>query len=498
MGLLALLAACALVIVVGAVAVPLVRSINGAYVARRVEDAFPEFQNSLVTYVQMSRTGADDGMLALVANQAARRVHLVNIDAALDSRRFTRFGYSLVALMLAVFAYSVFAPKSMWTSFMRVTRPWENIAAPTRTEIREVLPGDARLSQGADLVVTASIGGAIPEAAAVRWSRDGALWQAAPMEPTGENRWRGVVPHVESDVTYRVAAGDAVSQVYRVSALAPPVVTSVKARLLYPSYTRLAPLEVEDGNIEAPEGTQVQLIVETNKDLQSASLKLPREKSAALKTKDELALGGFTVTDTGRYAIVITDTDGLSPSRPVEYDILALPDREPKVSLEGPADGAVARPGRQRALPVQRRRRLRSLQAGLPLRDRRRDRGHKDVRRAGRPARGLAPDHPRAAVPRREARRHDQVLRRGVRQPRRRPQRIAHRGPGACASPAGRPRPRQPRRRRLPCRRRTPCCPAGASPPPERPWQRRTTRPPSTSSRAGRTPRPKKPPRSGC
>ncbi len=344
-GLLALLAAASFVILVGAVAVPLLRSISSAYVAQRVESAFPVFKNSLVTYVQMKRARPDDGMLVLVANQAVRRFHWVNIDHALDSVRFVRLGYAFVAFVILLFVYSVASPKSLWVSFQRAIMPWEAIAPPTRTHISDVKPGDVRLPQGNDLPVVASVGGSTPDGATLRWSRDSQMWQGVPMDadPSDPRRWTGTLPHVDSALVYYVAAGDGVSPRYRVTLLMPPVIESVGIDLVYPAYTRLAPRHVDDGNIEVPEGTRASILVRANKTLDQVALKLPRDDSVSLKVDRNDASGAFTVTDSGPYSVVLTDTDGLSPTRPVQYDIVALSDREPRVTLEGPEDGATAR-----------------------------------------------------------------------------------------------------------------------------------------------------------
>lgn len=341
-GLLGLLLSGATAVIVSCVVMPLLRSVSSLYVARRVELAFPDFKNSLVTYVEMRRGSLSSGkrqVLRLVAHQAAARFEGVDVDAGLDSARFVRLGYAFVALVLAVFAFSILTPKSMLTSLMRALHPWADIAAPTRTHIGGVEPGNVRVVQGADVPVSASITGARPDSASIRWSRDGDLWQSVPMTE-GPQRWSGALAHVETNVLYFLAAGDAVSPKYAVTALLPPVIDSVAVDLSPPAYTGLAPSRVDEGNIEAVVGTVAAVAIKSNKDLQSVSLKFSPDSSVSLAVKSNVASGSFTVSRSGRYAVLLTDSEGLEPARPVEYDVVALPDKSPEVAVKGPNEGA--------------------------------------------------------------------------------------------------------------------------------------------------------------
>ena len=179
MGLLAVMAAAATAIVVAGIALPVVRTINRLYIARSVEYAFPEFKNSLVTFVQLEKSADEDGAVAMAGRQAARRFEGLDVVSVLRGTHFSSLGPAFVILALSVFFYSAFGPKSMSVSFLRSIFPWSHIAPPTRTHILAVLPGDTRIAQGADLAVSASISG--PGEASVKWSRDGELWQAVPM-----------------------------------------------------------------------------------------------------------------------------------------------------------------------------------------------------------------------------------------------------------------------------------------------------------------------------
>lgn len=334
------LAAVCLYVFVANLLVPMVRSVSRLYVARRIERAFPHFKDSLTTFVEMPPAGRREGVGPLVAHRAAGDFEGVDVDAGLDAARFMRLGYAFVVLVLVFFGYSLFATKSMWASFVRVLRPWTSVAAPTRTHIADVTPGDAKILQGSDFEVSARISGVVPQEAGIRWSRDGELWQSAPMAP-GEERWVGLLDHVETDITYFLTAGDAASPRYAVKTLVPPIVESVSAELVFPAYTRLEPRRIEEGNIEALVGTEVRMEITSNKELKKAALLLPADEKRALDVTAATAMGRFRVKSSGRYSVDLTDTEGLTSRTPVRYDLLAIADQAPTVKLSGPPEGAV-------------------------------------------------------------------------------------------------------------------------------------------------------------
>ncbi len=320
--------------------VPFFRSISRLYVARRVEIAFPHFRESLTTFVEMKRRSRTRGAGPLVAHRAAEALGGVDIDAGLDTSRFVKLGYAAVALIVVAFAYSALSSKSMYVSLVRITNPWSMAAPPTRTRILSVRPGDATVVLGSDLEIAVKLAGRTPETAHIRWSRDDELWISSQMSHS-EDGWIGSIDHLETDISYMVKAGDAQSRIFKIEAMEPPVLESIKARLDYPEYTMLKSRVITEGNIEAPLGTKVSIGIRSNKKLQEAHLSLLPEKIVNLSVDGAAGQGAFTVESSGSYTVHLVDSHGLSGRSPVSYDIVAIPDNPPAVALEGPPDGAV-------------------------------------------------------------------------------------------------------------------------------------------------------------
>jgi len=349
---LAVLAAAATAVATSMLILPLLRSISRLYVARRVETVFPHFKNSLTTFVELEKAGGDTAITRLVAHQAALNFQGVDVEAGLDSTRFVRLGYAFVVLVITVFLYSIVVPKSMWTSFMRAMHPWADIAAPTRIHIYDIKPGFAKVLLGSDVAISAGISGAVPAGVSLRWSRDGELWQSLPMQQ-GRERWHGTLEHVETNLLYYIRADDASSGKYTILTAVPPVAESLKVVLTPPAYTGLPVYETSGGNVTAVSGTQAVFTMTSNKDLVSALLKLSNQPPVRLKASGAVATGAFRIESSGRYSVVLTDSEGLSPAKPVEYDITAIPDRPPKVAAIGPDESQPVQPGQELAFEFQ-------------------------------------------------------------------------------------------------------------------------------------------------
>jgi hypothetical protein len=144
-------------------------------------------------------------------------------------------------------------------------------------------------------------------------------------------------------------------------------VLSVRHSLKFPNYIQkerikagLPPTveDLEGGNVEAIEGTVVEVKAETNEEAESGNLLLSYkdergERKAPRMDRDPdnhyHIAGNFRVAGDGTYSIRFTTLQGKTNPRPVEYDIKSLPDRKPTAqfirpepSIKVPSNGRVA------------------------------------------------------------------------------------------------------------------------------------------------------------
>ena len=174
--LLTLNGAVALVLILAGVFV--LRRLSSLYAARLIEKNYPEFRNTLISYLE-ARDLADipTGIKAFIEEQATENALVVNPDLVISPRRLVVGAYALVLVILAFFFYSLFSPKSVTVALRRLWNPAADIAPATATRIVEVEPGSTAALIGSDVPVTVSLRGVVPERVTLRWSREQELWE---------------------------------------------------------------------------------------------------------------------------------------------------------------------------------------------------------------------------------------------------------------------------------------------------------------------------------
>ena len=142
---------------------------------------------------------------------------------------------------------------------------------------------------------------------------------------------------VDRSFEYRVVAGASSSPSYAVTALFPPRVKSIELAYEYPSFTGLKPREEKNGgDIYAPEGTRVRLLVHADKPLASGELAMAGAAPVPMRPSGTTASADLVLADDGAYRIRLSDADGLGSTGEVEYFIRVMDDRPPTVQIVRP------------------------------------------------------------------------------------------------------------------------------------------------------------------
>ncbi|MBM4082727.1 MAG: hypothetical protein FJ278_23675, partial [Planctomycetes bacterium] len=153
------------------VIVPLFRRINTFYVAKLIEDSYGAFKSSLISYLELRRSGdAPKEIVELVSRRASECAVETAPETVVNPTRFIQAGYVLLGAMVVFLVYVIVSPKSVGTSLMRAVFPERAILPPTRTSIVEVLPGDKAALEGSDVAVSVKIEGTIPDRADIHWT----------------------------------------------------------------------------------------------------------------------------------------------------------------------------------------------------------------------------------------------------------------------------------------------------------------------------------------
>jgi collagen type III alpha len=270
----------------------LVRRINPAYAAKRIEHLLPEFKNGLISWLeldQMPENGVPRGIMSALTYRAARFIGGQDPSTTVDTSRLIKLIGVVLLLFTSLVVYTIVSPKSVLDTGKRIAMPWRSIAAPSRVQILSVKPGAVELTQGKPLEVDVEVRGIrTKEAVRVRFTTtDGQLRdQRIELTAVSEGfRYGGKVrtetTGVEHELDYWVEAGDAVSGPFRVSLSPLPSIVLDQVDLKFPAYTKIPDRKVSGGDFEAIEGTRATIHAIANQKMARGRWEINPEIDAA-------------------------------------------------------------------------------------------------------------------------------------------------------------------------------------------------------------------------
>ncbi|MBT8441005.1 MAG: hypothetical protein KJO76_01370, partial [Gammaproteobacteria bacterium] len=291
-------------VVVGLLVFPL-RKLKRTEGVADIERRAPDFDGRLETYRELTQRSDDEsgpsvflGLLAEDALRLARR-----IPVALKVRNW-EISTPAVAAGLAVLAlawFAAFGPDNWRYGVRHLWAGWalSDTLPPQRVAVS---PGDGAVRRGGDLFVEAQAEGFDPVEATVFAQFEGGEWESAVMDETGgefEFRFFGI----RQPLRYYVEAAGVRSAEYDIDVVDLPRVSNVRLTYHYPQWTRQE-TRTEDpgGDIEAVEGTEVEVEITTDQPLGDAAL-IVNGASVTMTTDGTTATAVLTVEEEGEYHI---------------------------------------------------------------------------------------------------------------------------------------------------------------------------------------------------
>ncbi len=267
---------------------------------------------------------------------------------------------ALIAVLCAglAAAYGCARPAMTRNALTRLLRP----AAPPEhilTTHIEVLPGNTTLLEGGNLVVTAHLSGHVPDNAGIQYRTGREVWITEDMQRQADGSFRFTgLTSLTSEVDYRVLAGRARSNVYRVSLRRRPRIRNIQITVTPPAYSGGAPVALEPGrgDVAALRGSHIDFRIEADQPLLNGALLMEDGSSveaAPDAAEPHIIRAALDLIQDGSYRIQMTDTGGLHSARGPKYNLTALQDGAPVISI--------ITPGRDLTLPLNARFELEAL-----------------------------------------------------------------------------------------------------------------------------------------
>ena len=264
---------------------PYLKNVSGLFAAKTLETSAPEFRSSLLSLIDLKRSGREVSplILATMEKRAAVTLTKLNVEDAIDKRPLLRTVCVLSGVVVAFCAYLIFSPKPLGPSVLRAIIPFSNVAPGTQTEIVDVKPGDVTLRAGGILPVSVQVRsqGKLPADVTLLFTTADRRFVDEPVQlgvttdPTVFEGQLGNDGHgLLQSFSYHVIAGDARSPEYRVEIITPPSATVSEVRFDYPEYTELDPRTQVGGAIDVWERTAVTITAATNIKVKRAEFEL--------------------------------------------------------------------------------------------------------------------------------------------------------------------------------------------------------------------------------
>ena len=335
--------------------VPLARRMGDVQIAQRIERRFPGLNDRLASTVQFLREAEEDpqaGSATLrraVISQTTAEVEELDLRDVVQTRPARRMALAALIVCLVTAGLVWLAPEHAKIALTRLANPVGDAAWPKLNHLafREAVHRVA-LGQPLELAVVDARGARLPAEVRLRMRFVGAAGQTTE-ETVPLSFADGAFVYRQDSVTrpfeYKAEGGDDTSMPWTpLTVVEPPSVESLSVTLHPPAYTGW-PSEKADKHFRAIKGTRVELHGTSTKPLSAAALKLEDDREIPARLHEDgygfsvPADGGeeFLVEQSGSYSFSLTDREGFQGGSQVRYEIRAVADLPPTVSIQEPS-----------------------------------------------------------------------------------------------------------------------------------------------------------------
>lgn len=314
------------------------------FVAKRIEETYPDLRSLLMTAVEMQPELPDAKFGFLQADVIARtlrhaRSHHWNRVVSKQSMATAFLGAILsCALACAAFLGAILYPAPKFAK-----KPMTAAATLVQHEFSfAVEPGNTEVERGNTLLVLARVQGPMPlEATLVYQPKGGEIVRQSMQASLNDPVFGARIAQVQQDVAYHVEMSGVESPEYHATVFEYPRLERADALIHYPAYAATEDRLVQDvRTISAPEGATVELRCLLNKKVASAVLIEKGGTPQALgHNGDDSAnyMIGLPTDKSRRWKLELTDDKGRKNTQQVEFVLNVLVNKPASIKPIFPA-----------------------------------------------------------------------------------------------------------------------------------------------------------------
>ena len=301
-----------------------------------LESSVPEFQGRVETYTDMKRRKVRTPFTALLARDAIRTTSIAPVRKLVPSGDL--IGPVVASVSMLVLSSWLFTAMPVdWKNGLRhLWAGWfQSDILPERAIALE--PGDTKIRVGDSLFVNANLSGFTSEFAELHIKQDSQSdWETVDMNRQPDGNFSFRLYGVGEPLEYYVSAAFTKSERANVEVVIPAKVESIAITYVYPEWTGLEPVTVNDGaDVAAIAGTEVELVITTDKPFANGQLVLNGADKKLTVEDDTQYSTSFSVDADGEYQIAELLDDDRILVTPV-HSITVTEDAEPIISFTKP------------------------------------------------------------------------------------------------------------------------------------------------------------------
>jgi hypothetical protein len=328
-------------------------------VAGRLERAFPQFDDRLrstVDFAAGSPAYGSDIMQRRVVSEAAELASRLDLSQAVELRPVWQSSAAAASAIVLALVLALLAPTYSRIAIARLLNPFGGAAWPKRVEISMVgeVPRRIPVGQRFDIKMRLTKGDRASTKARVFYQLDDGSVQQEFMQRTADGTYVASLD-AKADPTKSaglmkiwMTAGDDRKELQPITVLPRLAIARVEASITPPAYVAAAanptPINLAEGPAMTAAGSEIALRIAFNKTLaEGAPVKL---QSLVENVKvpqiswqhiaDGTIVGKWLASESLRFHVLATDTDGFANSAIEEYEVIVRPDQNPVVQIENP------------------------------------------------------------------------------------------------------------------------------------------------------------------
>jgi len=336
---------------------PLARRVSDDEVAIAAERKYPQLNDSLISSVQLARTGEEEGffnsseLVAATISQTQEIVAPMRFSGVFSVSGLVKIWLLCALIIILITSFCAAEPGFARIFLERYFSPFSASEWPRYCQLEGVnIP--RTIAKGDDLEVEIrSVGKRHPNTVTIySKSRSQNYYDSALMLRYGVSSFKKVFENVNEPFSFHAEGGDARTPVYEVDVRVRPFLEEISLWFEYPQYTGMQNTPQESPlnggtRSDIPAGSKVRFVATANNLLKRVQLKgITNLAGGNLFEGDKIeggktVRGEFVLTKSVTYFFELTDIDGFdnfTNHKPLMYYLRVRPDSPPRVKIVKP------------------------------------------------------------------------------------------------------------------------------------------------------------------